>query len=173
MTTASIWGNYTLSDQREWTELDYTLDYTICLEAIDPKLDIVSVSAGYIYYEFPNLSSDDDTQEIYAAISVDTLLAPSLTIYHDYDQGEGTYYELGASHSLPLDKLTLNLSATIGYNDDQWDLDSSFSSAALGATLTLPFTETISLEPGIYYSLAMDSQYDDEVYAGLSFAIDL
>ena len=74
---------------------------------------------------------------------------------------------------MPLDKLTLNLSATIGYNDDQWDLDSSFSSAALGATLTLSFTETISLEPGVYYSVAMDSQYDDEVYAGLSFAIDL
>jgi len=171
--TASIWGNYTLTDDKEWTELDYTLDYTRSLEFIDPRLEMIGVSLGYIYYDFPNLPASEDSQEIYAAIAVDTLLSPSFAVYYDYDQGEGTYYEISVAHSFPVDKLSLNLSAAVGYNDGQWDFDSSFSSATFGATLTIPLTEKISFEPGVFYSAALDNQYDDEFYGGFSLGIQL
>lgn len=174
--TAAIWGNYDFDDNEDWTEVDYIVDYTTSLGFINEKLETVSASGGYIYYAFPNLTAGDDTQEVYAGIAVDTHLSPSLTIYHDYDQGDGTYYEAGVSHSVDLsEKLTLNLSATVGYNDGQWDFDSSFSSALLGVSLSIPLTENgkVSIEPGIFYSVALDSQYDDEVYAGFSFAVEL
>lgn len=174
--TASIWGNYTLEHRREWTELDYTVDYTKSLGCLSPELEIVSLSVGYIYYDFPNLSSNNDSQEVYAGIAVDTLLSPSFTVNHDFDEGNGTYYEGVVSHSqsleaLSLDKLFLNLSAAVGYNDDQWDFDSSFSSATFGASLSIPIAEKISLEPGVFYSAALDSQYDDEFYGGASLSV--
>jgi len=171
--TASIWGNHTLTDDKEWTEVDYALDYTTSLEFIRPELEIASLSVGYIYYDFPNLPEGDDSQEIYAGIAVDTLLAPSFTVYHDYDEGDGTYYEAGVSHSVPLDNLSLNLSATVGYNDGQWAFDSSWSSALLGVSLTIPLTERVSLDPGVFYSVALDSQYEDEVYAGFSLGVQI
>jgi hypothetical protein len=174
--TASIWGNYTLEDHREWTELDYVVDYTTSLGCLSPELELASLSVGYIYYDFPNLSSDDDSQEVYAGVAVDTLLSPSFIVYHDFDEGDGTYYEGAVSHSqslemLSLEKLSLNLSAAVGYNDGQWDFDSSFSSATFGASLSIPITERISIEPGVFYSAALDSQYDDEFYGGASLSI--
>lgn len=168
--TASVWGNYALTDDEEWTELDYTLDYTTSLEFINPKLEKLSVSLGYIYYDFPNLPPNNDSQEVYAAVSVDTLLFPSLAVYHDYDQGDGTYYEFSVAHSVPIEPLSLNLSAAVGYNDGQWDYDSSFSNLLLGAGLTIPLNEKIAFEPGVFYSAALDSQYDDEFYGGFSIS---
>ncbi len=171
--TASVWGNYTLTDDKEWTELDYTLDYTTSLEFISPKLEKLSVSLGYIYYDFPNLPPNNDSQEVYAAIAADTLLSPSFAVYYDYDQGDGTYYELSVAHTLPIEPLSLNLSAAVGYNDGQWGFDSSFSNALLGASLTIPLGEKLSFEPGIFYSVALDNQYDDEFYGGFSISVEL
>ena len=171
--TASFWGNYTLQEDREWTEYDYALDYTTALDVIHPSLEKVSASAGYIFYDFPNISADNSSQEVYASIGVDTLLSPSVAVYHDFDEGDGTYYEASVSHSVPLDKLSLNLGTTVGYNDGQWGYDSSFSAALFSASVTIPFTERVSLEPGVFYSLALDNQYDDEFYAGFSLAIQL
>jgi hypothetical protein len=167
--TASFWGNCTITDDKEWTERDYVLDYTKSLGFINPTLERVSLSLGYIYYEFPNLPSGEDTHEVYGAAAVDTILSPSITVYHDNDEGDGTYYEVAVGHSLPfVDPLTLNLSAAVGYNDGQWDFDSSFSSALLGAGVIIPLNDIFSFEPRVYYSVALDSQYDDELYAGFS-----
>lgn len=165
--TASIWGNYSFDDG-EWTELDYTLDYTTSLDMISPELEKVSVSGGYIYYDFPNLPAGDNSQEIYAGVAVDTLLSPSLTVYWDFDQGDGTYYEAAIAHSLPIGKTTLNLTATVGYNEGQWDFASSFSAALFGASLAVPLGDRVVVEPGVFYSLALDNQYDDEFYGGVS-----
>lgn len=170
--TASVWGNYALTDDEDWTELDYTFDYTTSLAFVSPKLEKLSVSFGYIYYDFPHLPPNNDSQEVYAAIAADTLLSPSLAVYHDYDQGDGTYYEFSVAHSMPIEPLSLNLCATVGYNDGQWDFDSSFSNALLGASLTIPLTERIAFEPGIFYSAALDSQYDDEFYGGFSMSVE-
>jgi hypothetical protein len=171
--TASIWGNYTMTDDKEWTEIDYTLDYTTPLDFAGPSLEKVAFSLGYIYYDFPNISSGGQSQEVYAGFAVDVPLFPSLVVYHDYDEGDGTYYEASVSQSVAIDEISLNLSAAVGYNDGQWDYDSSFSSALLGMSIALPFGEKVSLEPGIFYSVALDSQYDDEFYGGFSLVVQL
>ncbi len=168
--TASIWGNYSFDDG-EWTELDYTLDYTTGLGTLSPKMEKVSVSAGYIYYDFPNLPAGDDSQELYAKAALDAFLSPSLAIYWDFDQGDGTYYEAGLSHSQQFGKMALNLCATVGYNNGQWDFASSFSNALFGASLAIPVGERISIEPGVFYSLALDNQYEDEFYGGVSVSL--
>ena len=122
MLTAGVWGNYDFDDDEDWTEVDYYLDYTTSLGFFDEKWEKVSASVGYIYYDFPSLSSGDDSQEIYGGVAIDVLLSPALTIYYDYDEGDGTYYEASLSHSVPLsERIDLNLGATIGYNDGQWE----------------------------------------------------
>lgn len=171
--TVSIWGNYGIQNDEDWTELDYTLDYTTSLDFVKPEGDMVSVSVGYIYYDFPNLPPNQDSQEVYGAIALDMLLSPALAVYHDFDQGDGTYYEFSVGHGIPVDPLSLNLSAAVGYNDGQWDFDSSFSNLLLGAGLAFPITDRITFEPQVFMSVALDSQYDDEFYAGFSLKAEL
>lgn len=52
--TGSIWGNSDMTgetvDNWEFTELDYTLDYSGTV----PGVDVLGYSIGAIYYDFPN-----------------------------------------------------------------------------------------------------------------------
>jgi len=167
--TAALWGNYALNDG-EWTELDYILDYSAGLGALSRSLAKMTLSLGYIYYDFPNLTAGDDSQEIYATIGMDAFLSPYASVYWDFDQGDGTYYEVGVSHSVPVDEASLNVGGSFGYNDGQWDFDSSLTALLLKASLAVPIGSKVVFEPGVFYSLALDSQYEDEFYGGLSFS---
>jgi hypothetical protein len=165
--SASVWGNYSFDDDK-WTELDYTLDYTTGLDALSPKLEKVNLSVGYIYYDFPDLPAGCDSQELYATVGVDTFLSPSAAVYWDFDQGDGEYFEVAVEHCVPIQKAILNLSASVGYNAGQWDYASSWSAALFGASLSVPVGERIIVVPGVFYSLALDNQYEDEFYGGVS-----
>ncbi len=80
----NLWGNLDTDqdttlydvDGANFNETDMTLSY-------DGSAGMVGYSIGYIYY---GLDGAADTQEIYAGVSVDTIAAPSLTIYRDYDR---------------------------------------------------------------------------------------
>jgi hypothetical protein len=168
--TVSVWGNYSF-DNDEWTELDYTLDYTTGLDVLSSNLEKADLSVGYIYYDFPNLPAGDDSQELYAKVGVDTFLSPSAAVYWDFDQGDGEYFEVAVEQNIPIRKASLNLCASVGYNDGQWDYASSWSAALFGASLSVPIGDRIVVEPGVFYSLALDNQYDDEFYGGVSLSV--
>ena len=98
-----------------WTEHDLTLDYGFALN------DKVSVNVGYINYAFPNFREGRYSNEIYGAISVDTILQPSFGVYGDMHNGDGMYYNFGVGHSVDAGSgVALNLSASIGLNQGQW-----------------------------------------------------
>ena len=63
-----------------WTEHDLTLDYGFALN------DKVSVNVGYINYAFPNFREGRYTNEVYGAISVDTIFAAELRRVWRYAQ---------------------------------------------------------------------------------------
>ncbi|MEA3346573.1 MAG: hypothetical protein U9Q21_00595 [Candidatus Auribacterota bacterium] len=170
------WANYDadrtddLSPTREWTESDFTADITFDLGFINEELEKISLSGGYIYYDFPN--ADSDSQEFYGGISVDVILAPYFTVYHDFDDGDGTYLEWGLGHSFELEPVSINLGASMGYNDKQWGYEGSFTSTLLSLSVTVPVGEYFAIEPHISESIAMDSQYTDEFFAGCSFTLN-
>ncbi len=95
--TAGIWGNLettSVNGQRgEFTEYDYSLDYS----ADVPFIDGVSYSVGVIHYYFP---SAGDTTELYWGFGFDLPLSPSVSVYHDVDDVDGTYVSVGIGHSI-------------------------------------------------------------------------
>jgi hypothetical protein len=119
--TANIWGNldtrpYAAGDQKyseNFTETDVTLSYS-------RKFAIFQVGGGYIYYGLasltPNGTDPLDSQELFVSVGLDTLLAPTLTVYKEIDHYHQWYATLGVSHTFALhEKIGLKLAGNISY----------------------------------------------------------
>lgn len=168
----NIWGNYD-TDSEDITEVDYTVDYTL------PVGEYFSVSVGYILFQFPQSSGDDEfSHEVYGALGLeipitdDIALSTALSVNHDFEDGDGAYYNLGVSTGIPIKEFaTVDLGASVGYNDGQWGYDPSFADCLLSAGLSIPIGDHVTLAPGVNYSVALDDQYDDEFFAGVSLSV--
>lgn len=106
-----------------WNETDFTLSYT-------KTLGLFNVGGGYIYYALGSLNKDApkraDSQELFATVSLNTLLSPTLTAYKEIDRYKQWYFLLGISHAFELNPMvSLKLGATAGY------LLSTYADAAL------------------------------------------
>jgi len=175
--TFSVWGNYDTGDPDRFTEWDYIFDYTFTMGDFREKLggdeawkflDPISISNGYTYYTFPNLSGGDyDSHEYYVGVGYDVLLQPFVTFYYDFDSGDGAYWEFGGSHSFEVEGIALDLGITTGYNVGQWGYDSSFSNVLFSSEVGIPLFKYFTISPNVNYSVALDEQYDSEFYAGL------
>ncbi|MDD4312687.1 MAG: hypothetical protein PHW41_09420, partial [Eubacteriales bacterium] len=77
------------SDESSLNETDLTVSY-------DRTFGSFSLGAGYIYYALDGLS---DSQEVYASLGLDTLLAPTVKIYREIAHTPAWYVSLGISHS--------------------------------------------------------------------------
>lgn len=76
----------------KFTELDFYLKYSV-------PVDIVTLTAGHYWYLYPDADDDlADTAEVFAGISLDVPLSPSLTFYQDYREFDNQYYDLSFSH---------------------------------------------------------------------------
>jgi hypothetical protein len=164
--TASFWGNLDLTDdngnQGEFSEIDLTLDYSGQV----PGIDLVSYSLGVINYDFP-ASGADDTWELYWGFGLDVPASPSVTVYHDVDEVDGTYVSFGIGHSFEnlfeIDSgvgVGLDLSASIGwgsasYNKFYWGPDKSeLNDLVLSAAL--PFEAAgFTITPQVNYITLM------------------
>ena len=97
--TAAIWGNMDLTNINgntgDFSELDYSIDFSAPL----PGVKGVGYSLGVIYYDFPGTLTKDTT-EIYAGLEFELPFNPSITVYHDIDEAEGSYVSLGFAHSI-------------------------------------------------------------------------
>lgn len=162
----NLWGNLdtdetdamggTDADSSSWNETDFTISY-------DGSCDFADYGIGLIYYA---VDSAEDTQELYVTASLKTILAPTLSIYRDYDAAEGWYLTFGISHSLAMsDSLNLDLGAQVGY----WDVDegdyNEFHDGLLSASMTFPMGEYFSVTPEIYYSFPLSSESEDAIEA--------
>jgi len=119
--TANLWGNidikpYAVGNQSyssNFTETDVTLSYS-------RKFGIVQTGAGYIYYGLsattPGGTDLLDSQEIFVTLGLDTILAPTLTVYKEIDHYHQWYATLGVSHTFALhEKIGLKLAAQVSY----------------------------------------------------------
>jgi hypothetical protein len=158
---ANLWSDWN-ADAGEHVETDLTLSYSFSIEKL-------SLEAGYIYY---GLDGFDDTQEFYASASYDVLLSPSLTLYWDFDEGDGAFLVAAIGHSfeLPHD-MALNLGASASVNlensvmgqDSSGDDFSNFYNGELSASLSIPIIEAVSIEPMVAYSFALSDDAKDAI----------
>jgi hypothetical protein len=187
--TASIWGNYEFTNingnRDDFSELDYSLDYSGSV----PGIEGLGYSIGLIYYDFPG-TVVKDTTEAYLGFSFDLPLNPSLTIYHDIDEAEGSYVFLAFSHSVeriaelaPDVPIGLELGASLGwgsgsYNKYYWGTDqsklnnltfsASFPFDAAGWTVVPSLNYVTLLSDDIRATDAYDTA-GDYFYAGIGF----
>ena len=181
--TGSVWGNLEMTDENgnsgEFTEIDYTVDYS------GKITEIIGFSVGAIYYDFPN-TGFDGTTELYWGFAFDVPLSPSITVYHDVDEVEGTYASLGIGHSFEFPEsmpVGVDLGASLGWGDSDYNAGywgttgSEFNDLVLSAAF--PFTVgPVSVTPSVHYVLLVGSDIsdavadDDVVYAGVGFGYD-
>jgi hypothetical protein len=167
----NLWGNldtnqYTVdpddSETSNFNETDLTLSYS-------GSAGKIGYSGGYILYSVEGLK---DTQEVYATVSVDTLLAPNLTVYKEITGLQGWYAKAAVSHTLELTKdLKLALGASIGYLDDEADY-SELHDGVLSASLAIPVAEYLTVSPQLYYSFPLSSKAKDFLKNANSGTID-
>ncbi|MFH1479500.1 MAG: TorF family putative porin [Candidatus Omnitrophota bacterium] len=178
----SIWGSADIDSDDSLTsseEVDYSISYSYPIPGTP-----VSLSGGFTYYDFP--AADGASREWFIGTSLDTLLSPSITFYHDFGEedsggGSGDYVYLSLSHSEPVgdSPVTLDLSGGVGYNKELF-IKGEGGHVNLGAGLTIKLTDICSISPVINYDMpfgdlkdADDGNYDNEFYGGVTVAFSL
>lgn len=163
---ANIWSNIDsdYDDKVEHTETDFTVDYSFSIEKF-------SFDVGYIYY---GLEGAEDTQEFYISAGYDMLLNPTVTIYYDFDEGEGGFIVVSVGHSFDMSSdIALNLSASASYNlnnkvmgyDSNGDEFSNFYNGEVSASMGIPVTKAITIEPVVSYSFPLSNDAEDALQA--------
>jgi len=143
--TSTGLGSNSLADT---DEVDFYAGYSFGLS------ETISASVGGTWYHYPDAQ---DTFEANLGLSLDTILAPSVTAYYDFTL-EGFTLEGGLSHSLPVgEKVSLDLGLTAGLVTAENDVDWEYGTAS--AALGYGFTDDVSAYVGANYTL---SSSDDE-----------
>jgi hypothetical protein len=166
---ANLWSNYD-SDAAidegdghgESNETDLTLTYT-------RSMDKLTLGAGYIFYA---LAGANDTQELYLSASYATVLNPTLTVYYDFDEGDGAFAVAAVSHSVEIMKDTsLKLGASASYNlknkvmgrDKNGEEFSNLYNGELSASVTFPVMKAIAITPKVAYSVPLSSDAKEAI----------
>lgn len=191
----NVWGSIDMTDVNEDTpgdlfspdgptyrmqELDYTFSYGFS------PVDGVDLELGYIHYTFPG-TVFERTEEVYAKVGVAVpYLAPSLTVYWDFDEADGIYATLGIGHTFALNEaLGLSIGGSIGYGDKNYHEfyfgpDSNrLSDYKVTASLDYAVTDNFSVSFIAAYTDFISGTIEDAAevgygdsgnfYAGLSF----
>lgn len=186
--TLGFWGSVDMTDysDNEWEfiEYDYSADYTTAIaEGVD-------LSFGVINYYFPG---SEDTTEIYAGLAFDLPLSPSVTIYNDVDEVNGSYVSFAVGHSfedvfqLSDDvSVPMEIGASLGwgsksYNKAYWGGpadSSSLNDLSLSAAFPISLGSW-TITPSVNYVTLLDSDVrssdafdtaSDYFFAGIGFS---
>lgn len=164
----NIWGNLDTDnevyDGSKYNETDLTLSYS-------KTLGIAKLTGGYIYYALDSLT---DSQEIFGAVTLNTLLNPTISVYREIAHLPAWYVNVGISHSQELvNKITLDLAASASYYHSE---DSDFAEAnnpdekyqqfhngLISAGLTIPFADYFAVKPMIAYSFPLTDKAEEYI----------
>jgi hypothetical protein len=173
--SANLWGNldtdpfFAMPDDSGgmWNETDLTIAY-------GRSFGVWSLEGGYIYY---GLEGIDDSQEFYLNLGFDVLLAPSLTVYKDFDSYEHWYILLGLSHAFELsDTVSLEISASGSYllsQDEEaypkiengvatTDKFSNLHDGVISASLPIA-VGVVTITPTVSYVFPLSGEASDEM----------
>ena len=162
--TFSYWTNTQLSGagHDEITETDVILDYSFDVN------EMLSMSVGDIYYNF---NVPGNTHELYLSAALNTILAPSLTIYYDWDAAKGAatdgsdlaglYYTLTVGHDVELaENMGLSVGAALNYNDESPFVGeySEMHNYELSVGLSYALNDQVSIDLSGIYSDAISDE---------------
>jgi hypothetical protein len=183
----NVWGNYELTDEtdheKKFTEIDLTASYTF-------ELGKFSIPVGVIHYLFPN-TEFNATTEVFAGVSYDWIISPSVTIYHDLDQAAGgNYVNLAASYSYSIPSLPKGMSmsldlgagvsyATSDYNNFYYGVDEgAWTDWSAKLAVPIGFKDGLfTVTPAVTYTALLDSKIkdttenDSNTFFGVSFTL--
>ena len=196
----NMWGNYNLGTDKDGVssdlnEVDYTLAYAFPL-----AIDDLSLSIGMAHYAFPNVTvggaAAEATTELFVKGTLNTLadlavpVIPSLTLYGDVDEVNGTYvlFDVRVPYALT-EVLSAEGFFTAGYGNTSYNdayfatgIDAGWTDYSLGGNLTYAVSENLSASLNLTYSMVeggaiqrgADAKYeaDQKVWGGLSVAYD-
>lgn len=169
--SAGFWGNIDSNEtatqsfvpdrdnEKSFNETDITLSYTHAIGKL-------SLTGGYIYY---GTKYATETEEVFAKVSYDMLLNPTLSVYRDITSYPGTYVNLAIAHSFALGKdISLDLAASAGYfagDDDSFKTSagtgekySAFHDGMVRAGLSIPVFKNTILQPNVQYWLPLSDE---------------
>ena len=165
----NLWSAIALADT-DFVELDLIVGY----DKVFSKE--MTFSAGVGYFTFPSMSHYPDknstSPEIYAGVSTSSLpLSPGLTLYYDFNVGDGLYVTLSLNQSFHIKSKALCSTFVIGYTTQYQDfgVDPGFSDICLGISTDFPF-KRITLTPNLNYVIVPNETIndEDEIWVGLS-----
>jgi hypothetical protein len=109
---------------------------------------------------------------------LDTILAPTITVYREISKNQGWYVNLGISHSFELPhEITLDLGGYVSYwasdNDNMMERNSDLSptnerfsglhDGLLSVGLNIPFWKYFTVTPSIAYAFPLSHAADNEM----------
>ena len=158
----NVWGSAFVQDRTpldQVDELDLTVDLSRSLGEDSP----VSFSVGYIQYTFPSLNTGTKhSEEVYGGLSLDHILAPSVTFYYDFGLIDGWYLTAGVGPEFPLGEEeggpTFSLGASVGISDSAYGTNGSTGFNDVTVTGSVNFSSgQFSISPTVGFSYADDS----------------
>ena len=159
------WGNMELTSSQGkrgyFTEQDFTVDYSSSWKKLN-------FSVGAIWYKFTH-THFHDTVEVYGSLGVDVLLQPTITIYRDIDEADGSYTVGSISHSFELPKMgkvesSLDPEATLGggsqlYGKAYYGVRRhAFTDMGLFASLPIRLNDHVTIRPQCSYTSILDGR---------------
>ena len=159
----SVWSNAVMDNKDEYAsnEFDYVMDYSFSFENL-------SLSIGNTFYDFTGL--DLKSRECYFGITLTEISAdPSLYVYRDYGDeedggGDGYYIVLNSAYSIPVEKMSVDLSGHVGWNKDLF-MEGKGGDFFVAAGLNMPLTDNLFFKPNMNYSLPFGDLEDENIGA--------
>lgn len=182
--TVNAWGNldtdpYSAGNEdysSNFTETDVTLSYS-------KKFGMVQAGVGYIYYGLSGAAHGGidlkDSQEVFVSLGLDTILAPTLTVYKEIEHYRQWYVALGVSHTFALhEKVGLKLAAQASYlksedaatypeydgdalaTDDEFN---NFHDGMISISLPVAVTGHLTITPTATYVFPLSGNAKDEM----------
>lgn len=165
----NAWSAFALADT-DFVELDLVLGYD---QAFSEDL-IFSAGAGY--FTFPSMPNYPDensaTPEVYAGVTLTSFpLSPNLTLYYDFNMGDGIYTTLSVSREFRVKEKKVSSTVLAGYTRQYRGIgvDPGFSDICLGISTDLEL-KGLTLTPTVNYVIVPNETVNDEneIWVGLS-----
>ena len=163
--SANVWGSFAVIDRDiiadNTDELDVTVNYS------RPLNDQFGLCVGAIMYYWPSSDILDPSLEGFVGVSAaDMPFSPRVMFFYDtsiLDDFDAMYFNIAASHSVPVADYSLDLGLSIGYNPD--------TAYDLGLTASLPIEMGgMTLTPFGTFTYAADDVNPDNtvIFGGLT-----